>query len=293
MLGPPLRHALLLLPTVIFARPGPALGQLHGDFLRIGARDINKGEFGFPNHLTPLKEYQQALEMDVRIQRQVDKSGNAELTGYVGRLAEQIQRRSDLKGPLWLRLTRSQEHLAFSTLAGRAYIDEKLVRIAENESQLAGAIAHEVAHLAARHGAENISRMRLLDANPSGFLTLLRPCLTIGNPFTSGGTDGFWQAVCYFNEIEADELATQYLWNSGFDPEGLLNLLSVLQDHNWLDAPPGPSQTSSHPPISVRQKRIRIQLKKLPGLEAARLDSSDFQEAREQTRANGVPLSRK
>jgi len=207
--------------------------------------------------------------------------------------AEQIQRRSDLKGPLWLRLTRSQEHLAFSTLAGRAYIDEKLVRIAENESQLAGAIAHEVAHLAARHGAENISRMRLLDANPSGFLTLLRPCLTIGNPFTSGGTDGFWQAVCYFNEIEADELATQYLWNSGFDPEGLLNLLSVLQDHNWLDAPPGPSQTSSHPPISVRQKRIRIQLKKLPGLEAARLDSSDFQEAREQTRANGVPLSRK
>jgi len=178
-------------------------------------------------------------------------------------------------------------------MAGRAYIDEKLVRIAENESQLAGAIAHEVAHLAARHGAENISRMRLLEANPSGFLTLLRPCLTIGNPFTAGGTDGFWQAVCYFNEIEADELATQYLWNSGFDPEGLLNLLTILQDQNWLDAPPGPNRPSSHPTVSVRQKRIRLQIKKLPGLAAGRLDSSDFQKFREETRVSVVPLSHK
>src|SRR5213593_4724880 len=166
MVGLPLRRVVIL-STLICTAPRPAPAQLHTDFLRIGSRDINKGEFGFPNYLTPLKEYQQALEMDVRIQSQVVRSGNAELTGYVERLAEAIQGRSDLKGPLWLRLTRSQNLLAFSTLAGRAYIDEKLVRIAENESQLAGAIAHEVAHLAARHGAENISRMRLLDANPS------------------------------------------------------------------------------------------------------------------------------
>ena len=292
MVGLPLRRVVIL-STLICTVSRPAQTQLHTDFLRIGARDINKGEFGFPNHLTPLKESQQALEMDVQIQRQVGQSGNAELTAYVSRIAEAIQGRSDLKEPLWLRLTRSHDLLAFSTLAGRAYIDEKLVRIAENESQLAGAIAHEVAHLAARHGAENITRMRLLEANPSGLLTLLRPCLTIGNPFGAGGTDGFWQAVCYFNEIEADELATQYLWNSGFDPEGLLNLLSLLQDRNWLDAPLGPNRTSGHPPISVRQKRIRIQVKKLPGLETARFDSSDFQKVREQTRTSVVPLSNK
>ncbi len=135
MVGLPLRRVVIL-STLICTSSRPAQAQLHTDFLRIGARDINKGEFGFPNHLTPIKEYQQALEMDVRIQKQAVRSGNAELTGYVERLAEAIQRRSDLKGPLWLHLTRSHDLLAFSTLAGRVYVDEKLVRIAENESQL-------------------------------------------------------------------------------------------------------------------------------------------------------------
>ncbi len=271
----------------------PVWAQMHRDFLRIGARNINRGIFGFPNQFSAEQELHEAVATDSLMRQQLELSGRHEIAAYIRRLSEEIGRHSDFNGDLRLCLTRNQREVAFATMAGYLYIDERIVKIADNESELAGVLAHEIAHLAARHGAENMTRKHLIERNPTWMMTMLFPSAAFRDYRVTDTRARFWIAVHHSMEIEADELATQYLWNSGFDPEGLLNLLDRIEARNWLDQPGGRGQSLSHPQLSMRQKSIRAVLDALPSLPAARLSSSDFAAAQESLRSHFISLSRK
>ncbi len=88
----------------------------------------------------------------------------------------------------------------------------------------------------------------------------------------------------YGNEIEADELGTQYLWNSGFDPNGLASFLKRVKDNNLLDVAKGTWRPMSQPPLELRLKRIGKVLKKLPVLPSVRVNSSRFIKFQDQLR---------
>ena len=255
----------------------PAAAQMHPDFLAIGERDINPPAIGSPNQLSASEEVEQAQAIDALLLEKLVLSENRELLDYVQGLAEQLRRRSDLKEPLHVRLVRKQQYLASATLAGYLYVDEDLFRTVASETELAGVLAHEIGHLAARHGSENIARLRQLKARSSQLSNTLLPAPPEKVPTCD--LSAFWKTVRYENEVEADELATQYLWNSGFDPRGLWTFLQRVGQRNESDAPAGPGPLT-HPSISLRQEKIQAVLDLLPLLSSIRPDSPEFTVAR-------------
>jgi predicted Zn-dependent protease len=255
----------------------PAAAQMHPDFLAIGERDVNVPAIDIPNQLSASEEVEQAQLIDTLLLEKLVLSEHRELLDYVQRLAEELRRWSDLKEPLHVRLVRKQQYLASATLAGYLYVDEDLLRTVASESELAGVLTHEIGHLAARHGSENIARLRQLKARSSQVSNTLLP-----GPRENEQTcdlSAFWKGVRYENEIEADELATEYLWNSGFDPRGLWTFLQRVGQRNESDAPAGPGPLT-HPSISLRQQKIQAVLDLLPPLSSVRPDSPDFTAAR-------------
>jgi len=255
----------------------PAAAQMHPDFWAIGERDINPPVNGTPNQLSASEEVEQAQAIDALLLEKLVLSENRELLDYVQGLAEQLRRRSDLKEPLHVRLVRKQQYLASATLAGYLYVDEDLFRTVASESELAGVLAHEIGHLAARHGSENIARLRQLKARSSQLSNTLLPAPPEKVPTCD--LSAFWKTVRYENEVEADELATQYLWNSGFDPRGLWTFLQRVRQRNESDAPAGPGPLT-HPSISLRQEKIQAVLDLLPLPSSIRPDSPEFTVAR-------------
>ena len=255
----------------------PAAAQMHSDFLAIGERDINPPVNGTPNQLSASEEVEQAQAIDALLLEKLVLSENRELLDYVQGLAEQLRRRSDLKEPLHVRLVRKQQYLASATLAGYLYVDEDLFRTVASETELAGVLAHEIGHLAARHGSENIARLRQLKARSSQLSNTLLPAPPEKVPTCD--LSAFWKTVRYENDVEADELATQYLWNSGFDPRGLWTFLQRVRQRNESDAPAGPGPLT-HPSISLRQEKIQAVLDLLPLLSSIRPDSPEFTVAR-------------
>jgi predicted Zn-dependent protease len=264
---------------------GTGWAQTHPDFFQIGQRDINQGVYGIPGRLTQTEEKEQGDAIDALLREQIVLSLESEVTLYLQRLAEVISSRSDFEGPIRVQLGRNQRHLAFATMAGYLYIDEEIFQVAENEAELAGVLAHEIGHLAARHGAENTLRTRLLKEMPGHITALLGPLQSISGPESSSNVEAFWKAVRFSNEIEADELATQYLWNAGFDPEGLLHFLGRIKDESRLEERPVLQAKVSHPPLTIRRERIEKALEMLPPLAEFRVDSSSFAAARDRLRS--------
>ena len=271
----------------------PVSGQLHNDFHKIGKRQINKGRFGYPNLLNSTQELEQGSALDRDIRKKLRISHRRDMADYLQQIVEIIAAKSDFKGKVTVRLSSNQDDMIFTTMGGYVYVDEDLLRAVGKESELAGALAHEIGHLAARHGSENVTRDALVRHGNSRMYHLIEQSLTIPRNLGIRNEDEFWLAVRYGNEIEADELGTQYLWNSGFDPNGLASFLQRVKDNNLLDMTKGAWRSMSQPPFDLRLNRIGKVLKKLPILPSARVNSSSFIEFQAQLRRASVALRHK
>ena len=126
----------------------------------IGKRDINKGSIQF-----------YSIEREVAIGRQlaaeVDRSSkiinDPIVTEYINRVAQNVVLHSDSKVPFTIKVIDSQEVNAFALPGGFLYVNRGLLEAAENEAEVAGVIAHEIAHVAARHGMEQASKGELFN----------------------------------------------------------------------------------------------------------------------------------
>ena len=119
---------------------------------------------------------------------------------------------------------------AFALPGGYLYVNKGLILEADNESELAGVLAHEIAHVTARHATERLSKGRLLQ-----FAAV--PALFVGGGLSRAGIQnglglGLNLAVLGItrkSEAEADQLGTQYLWNTGYDPHGFITFFEKLE----------------------------------------------------------------
>ena len=85
-----------------------------------------------------------------------------EISEYVNRLGQNLARNSDAKVVFTIRVMESPEVNAFALPGGYFYVNTGLILAAENEAELAGVMAHEIAHVAARHATHNLSKRNLL-----------------------------------------------------------------------------------------------------------------------------------
>jgi predicted Zn-dependent protease len=145
--------------------------------------------------------------------------------------------------------------------AGHVFINSGLLADLKSEDELAGILAHEIAHVVSRHISERIDRSKKIDlATLAGVVAGIMigaatgeaaalQALTIGS-----AAAGLTATLTYSraNEAEADQLGIQYMTLAGYDPAGLLAALKRIRSRQWFGSEQVPTYMMTHPAIESR-----------------------------------------
>jgi predicted Zn-dependent protease len=123
---------------------------------------------------------------------------------------------------------------AFATPGGYVYITRGLLALANNEAEVAGVLAHEIGHVAARHAAERQSQA-VLASLPGIFTGVVTGSGALSEAVNSGAA-AHLQSYSREQEYQADLLGVRYLSRTNYDPLGMASFLGQLQANDRLDA---------------------------------------------------------
>jgi len=217
--------ALLLLSS--FAGVATAAKKKkHGDVENIGKRDINKGSLNLysTERELALGDWL-ARNFELTTQRLKDPL----ITDYVNAVAELVVRHSDLRMPLRIRVIVSDEVNAIALPGGHFFITTGLIQDTQSEAELASVIAHEVAHLAARHVTKQLTKREM-------WTWMSLPLALVGGPIAYTVSQGLQLAgplaflqFSHNAEHEADFLGLQYHYASGYDPVAFLDFFERMK----------------------------------------------------------------
>jgi len=250
--------------------------------LLIGKRDINKHQWNF---YSIEREIALGRQLAAEIDQQMRILDDPLISEYINRVGQNIVLHSDAKVPFTIKVIVSDEVNAFALPGGFFYVNTGLLAATDNEAELAGVMAHEIAHVAARHALENFTKGQLLQ-----FLQI--PLLI----FTGGGYYGLGQLImmgadlgvmsAFFKfsrsaEKEADILGAQYTWASGYDPNGLITFFEKINAMHKR-RPSGISKLfMTHPATPDRIEVVKDLISRFPDREEYIVSTSDFAKAKD------------
>lgn len=264
------------------AKPAPTpagLGEKDNPAM-IGKRNINGGTdkvFGWFGG-SKEKEMQIGRQLALEVEQQAKMVDDPVITEYVNRVGQNVVLHSDAKIPFTIKVIDSDEVNAFALPGGFFFVNKGLILAAENESELAGVMAHEIAHVAARHAMENQGKGALLQY---GMLA----GILFGGGIASGilqNTAGITQALAFFKfsrgaEEEADRLGVQYLYAAGYDPNGMSTMFEKLASQNKKKPGTLSKLFSSHPQSVDRRDSSLALVARFPEKEEYIISTSEFQ----------------
>ncbi|MBI4473225.1 MAG: M48 family metalloprotease [Acidobacteria bacterium] len=302
------RISIALLLITLLAAPSPALAQTsteeqkkeeqkkqeqnkdqkkpkNSDIENIGNRDINKG-LSQMNFTSLEKEIALGRQLAAEIERQVKLVEDPVISEYVNRVGQNLVRNSDAKVPFTIKVVESDEINAFALPGGFFYVNSGLILAADDESELAGVMAHEIAHVTARHGTEQATKGQIVN-----MATL--PLIFLGGAAGYGlrQAAGFLIPMQFLKfgrdaEAEADFLGLQYLYKTGYDPSASVSFFEKLQARE--SAKPGSinKMFSSHPPTEDRIEKTKKNIEiVLPDKDEYVVTTSEFQKIKMQLAA--------
>ena len=259
-----LRIATGAAAVFLFSLPAGAGDNKMDDPDYIGNRKVDDG----PNLYSIEKEIALGKELAAQVERQAKIIDEPQIAEYVNRLGQNLVRNSDAKVPFTIKVIDTEEVNAFALPGGFFYVNSGLIMKADTEAELAGVMAHEIAHVAARHGTRQATK---------GTLAQLA---TIPLIFYGGWTGfGIRQlasvaipiAFLQFSkgyESQADNLGLQYMYKAGYDPNSFVDFFEKLQALEKKKQGTMAKVFSDHPPTGDRvvkvQKEIQDHLKERP-----------------------------
>jgi predicted Zn-dependent protease len=152
-----------------------------------------------------------------------------ELQAYVNRVGQRLVANSDEPGTTFtFTVIDSPDINAFATPGGFIYINRGLLPYLENEAEMAGVLAHEIGHITGSHHnrQQAASVANKVVATTTYVLTGSSDLANASNMYGTELTSGYGRDM----ELEADGLGAQYMYNSGYDPESLLEVIGALKD---------------------------------------------------------------
>lgn len=254
---------------------GAPKGHLSDDEnpLMIGKRDINRHQINF---YSLNKEVALGRQLAAEVDRQGKFIDDPVVTEYVNRVGQNLALHSDAKVPFTIKVLDSDDVNAFALPGGFLYVNKGAILAADTESELAGVMAHEIGHVAARHGVEQASKATLANYAmiPLIFMTgglgyIAYQAAQIGVPltflkFTRGA------------EAEADKLGAQYLWASGYDPNNFLSFFEKLEKKEKHKPGTLSKLFGTHPPTPDRVQKIHDLLARFPDRDEYTVSTSEF-----------------
>jgi len=179
--------------------------------------------YGVEKQIAMGKQYAQQVEATAKLIQ------DPVVTEYVNRVGQNLVRNSDAQVPFTIKVIDSDDINAFALPGGFFYVNSGLILAAEEEAELAGVMAHEIAHVAACHAARENTRGSLMQ-----MATI--PLIFVGGGVGYAAYEAAGLAVpltfMHFSrgfETEADYLGLQYMYKSGYDPQAFLSFFEKVQ----------------------------------------------------------------
>jgi len=242
------------------------------DPLKIGKRKLNGGI----NFYSAEKELNLGRQLAAEIDAKSKFITDPVITEYINRVGQNIVLRSDATIPFTIKLLDSPDVNAFALPGGFLYVNSALVLAADNEAEIAGVMAHEIAHVTARHGVEQASKGTLLQ-----YLSI--PLIFVGGPvgMIVQNAAGLLVPMTFLKfsrgaEEEADRLGLQYMWAAGYDPTAMLSFFEKLKAKEKKEPGTLAKVFSTHPTTTTRIGKARGLLERFPDREEYTLSTSEF-----------------
>ena len=257
-----------------------------GDVKDIGFREIASGQ------MDDIKRGQQSVEELKRTGLLPPEVEDKAIQEYVDSVGQKIAKASDLKVPLHIAVLQSREINAFALPGGYLFIERGLLEAADDESELAGVIAHEIAHDTARHSAKLMKRATIA--------SIFYQAAQVAAVILTGGVAGIglYYALQYGfyglglvldlkllgvsrdYELEADQLGIQYAWNAGYDTTGFIRFFDKMATK--MGYVNGVSWFRTHPPFYQRMVSSEREIMFLPAKPNAITQTSAFEQMKKE-----------
>ena len=250
------------------------------DPTQIGKRKINSGSDKLFGWLGGSQDKEIALgrQLAAQVEQQAKLVEDPIITEYINRIGQNVVLHSDAKVPFTIKVIDSDEVNAFALPGGFFFVHKGLILAADNEAELAGVMAHEIAHVAARHAMENHGKGTLINYGALAGIIFGGPI--ISTVLQNGGGILAGLAGLKFSrgaEVEADNLGVQYLYASGYDPTAMSTMFEKLASRNKKK--PGSLQKlfSSHPQSTDRRDYSLALVARFAEKEEYVISTSEFQ----------------
>jgi predicted Zn-dependent protease len=260
-----------------------APGLLAADQKKKGPDDIGNSDPGKGvNFYSIEKEIAMGKQIAQEVEREAKLLQDPVVTEYVNRLGQNLARNSDVQVPITVKVIDSSAVNAFALPGGFMFVNTGLVLRAGNEAELASVMAHEIAHVAARHGTKQASRGQI--ANIASI-----PLIFLGGWAGFGARQAAGLAVplgflkySRGMEEEADRLGVEYMYKAGYDPTAFVDFFERIESLEKKKPGTISKIFSSHPPTEDRIERTQKQLQEgLQPLPQYVVDTSEFRDVRE------------
>lgn len=254
-------------------------GSLH-DIEAIGNRNVGCQRslgnwFSLEKQIAMGRSYSQQVEATSKLVK------DPVITEYINRVGQNLVRNSDALVPFTIKVLDTDDINAFALPGGFFYVDSGLIMAADNEAELAGVMAHEIAHVAACHAAREISRSQLMSL------------ASIPLIFVGGGIGyavqslaglavplGFMKFSRGF-ESEADYLGIEYMYRAGYDPQALTAFFEKVKAMEKRKPGTLAKAFDTHPQTPDRIGKTQREINTLlPPRAEYKLDTSEFEDVK-------------
>jgi predicted Zn-dependent protease len=247
---------------------------------QIGSRDVGKGV----NFYSIEKEIALGKQLSQEVMRQAKLFDDPIVSEYVNRVGQNLVRNSDARYAFQFRLIDDDTPNAFALPGGFVFVNTGLIKIADEEDEFAAAVAHEVAHVAARHMTRQATKAQLAS------MLNLPASVALGGGW--GGLAGrqamglaFSPVFMRFSrgeESEADYLGVQYMYAAGYDPTGAISIFEKLESMRRTNPGFVGRMLSSHPLDADRINRTQSEIERiLPAKPEYVVTTSEYRDIRE------------
>ena len=249
----------------------------------IGNRGVGKGI----NFYSVEREIALGKSLAQQVERSSRVVDDPVVSEYVNRVGQNLVRNSDAKVPFTIKVIDSDVVNAFALPGGFFYVDSGLILRADSEAELAGVMAHEIAHVAARHGTRDATKGQLAQLATIP-LILLGPAGWAGYGLYQGLNFAIPLSFLEFSrehEYEADFLGLQYMYKAGYDPNAFVTFFEKIEAEEKRQPGTVPKIFSTHPPTPDRVVAIQKEIENvLPARDDYVVTTSEFDSVRERLR---------
>src|SRR5580693_5189817 len=228
------------------------------DVNAIGNRSVGHGL----NFYSLEHEIALGKQLSAEVERQAKFINDPVVTEYVNRVGQNLVRNSDAQVPFTIKVIDSDVVNAFALPGGFFYVNSGLILHADEESELAGVMAHEIAHVCARHGTKQATKGEIAQLAMIPAMIFI-PYTLAGYAIYQGMQFAIPMAFLQFtrtDEKEADYLGLEYMYKAGYDPNAFVAFFEKVASDEKKQPGTIPKIFSTHPPtpdrIEASQKEI-------------------------------------